>query len=245
MAVIAMGGLTGGGGRLLGPAVAERLEADYVDRLILTEAARHIGATVEALHQREERPLTRRERFSALLQRILERSAVTAAGGDPYFGPGPMAFLTEEYEELPQPRITRGHELEDEKYIGAIRHVITDLAAEGNVVVIGRGGCIILRDDPNVLRVGAVARYEDRVSRIMERHRSDREQAEKIVALRDGARADSFKRFFGIDDPDSPELYHLVINTSDVALDYATDLVVNACHSLEAGTLRGNVVASS
>ena len=95
MAVVAMGGLAGAGARALGPLVAERLGADYVDRLILTSVARHVGATVEALHQREERPPTRGERLSRVLQRILERSAVPGAGGDPYFGPGVAAFLTD------------------------------------------------------------------------------------------------------------------------------------------------------
>ena len=138
MAVVTMGGLAGGGSRLLGPMVAERLGADYVDRLILGTAARHVGATVEALHQREERPPTRGERFSAMLQRVLERSAMSGAGGDPYFGPGAMAFLTQDYEELPQPTITQGHELEDGKYFEAMRAVMTDLAAEGSVVIVGR-----------------------------------------------------------------------------------------------------------
>ena len=64
MTVVAIGGLTGGGGRLLGPIVAEKLDADYVDRLILTRAAPKVGATVEALHQREERAPTRSDRFS-------------------------------------------------------------------------------------------------------------------------------------------------------------------------------------
>ena len=237
MSVVTMGGLTGGGGRLLGPRVAEALGADYVDRLILTEAARHIGATVEALHQREERPLSRAERFSGMLQRILERSAATGDGGDPYFGPGAVAFLTEEYEELPQPTITRGHELEDQQYIDAIGKVIIDLADEGNVVVVGRGGSIVLRDNPKVLRLGVVARLEDRISTIMERDRLDREQAERTVDDRDRARTESFKRYFGIDNPDDPQLYHLVINTSDFDLDYATQLVVQACKDLEAGTL--------
>jgi cytidylate kinase len=241
MAVVAMGGLTGGGGRLLGPVVAQRLGADYVDRLILTNAARHVGATVEALYQREERPPTRGERFSALLQRILERSAVTGAGGDPYFGPGAMAFLTEEFEELPEPTITRGHELEDEKYITAMRSVMTDLAASGNVVIVGRGGSIILRDNPFVLRIGVVARLGDRVARIMERERLGREQANKVVFERDRARAHYFKRYFGIDDPDDPESYHLVINTSDMDMEYAAELVVQASEALEGGRLSQKV----
>ena len=237
MSVIALGGLTGGGGRLLGPTLSERLGADYVDRLILTDAARHIGATVEALHQREQRPPSRGERFSALLQRILERSAVTDVGGDPYFGPAPMAFLTQEFEELPRRPITRGLELEDEKYIQAMRAVIGGLADQGDVVIVGRGSAAILRDRPGVLRVGAVARLDDRIARIMERDRVDRGSAERIVAERDEARALYHKRYFGIEDPDDPNLYHMVLNTSDVDLDYACDLVVRASQAMEDGTL--------
>jgi cytidylate kinase len=237
MAVITLGGLTGGGGRLLGPKLAERLDADYVDRLILTNAARHAGATVEAMHQREQRPPTRGERFSGLLQRILDRSAATGVGGDPYFGPGAMAFLTQEFEEIPQQTVTRGHELEDEKYIEAMSSVMHQLAEGGNVVIVGRGGSIILRDMPNVLRVGAVARLDDRISGIMERDRIDREQAEKTLTDRDLARAYYFKRYFDIDDPDNPDLYHMVINTSDIDLDYAVDMVADACAALEKGKL--------
>ena len=237
MAVIAMGGLAGGGARALGPMVAQRLDADYVDRLILTEVARQVGATVEALHQREERPPTRGERFSRVLQRILERSAMTSAGGDPYFGPSVAAFLTEEYEDLPQPTITRGHELEDEKYIQAVSQVLRDLAETGNVVIVGRGGCIILRDMANVLRVGVVASLEDRIAIIMEREKLDRETAERTVLDRDKARDYKFKRFFDIDDANSPELYHLVINTGEVSLEYATDLVVQAAAALDDGKL--------
>ncbi len=237
MAVVTLGGLTGGGGRLLGPKLAERLDADYVDRLILTNAARHAGATVEALHQREQRPPTRGERFSGLLQRILDRSAATGVGGDPYFGPGAMAFLTQEFEEIPQQTITRGHELEDEKYMEAMRSVMHQLAESGNVVIVGRGGSIILRSMPNVLRVGTVARLEDRIAGIMERDRIDRAQAERTLTDRDLARAYYFKRYFDIDDPDDPELYHLVINTSDIDMDYAVDLVTDACAALEKGTL--------
>ena len=238
MAVIAVGGLSGGGGRRLGPPAAKRLGADYVDRLILTDVARHAGATVEALQQREERPPTRGERFSRILQRILERSAVTGAGGDPYFGPGVAAYLTQEFEDLPQPTITRGHELEDERYFEAVSKTVHDLAEVGNVVIVGRGAYIILRDMPGVLRVGAVASLEDRIQTIVKRERVSPEVAERTVEERDKARVSFFKRFFDIDQPDSPELYDLVVNTSDVDLGYAVDLVVGAWEALEEGKLR-------
>ncbi len=239
MTVVTLAGLAGAGPRSLGPMVAQRLEADYVDRLILTNVARQVGATVAALHEREERPPTRGERFSRLLQRILERSAVSGAGGDPYFGPGVAAFLTEEYEDLPQPTITKGHELEDEAYIEAVHTVLEEMAASGNTVIVGRGSHVILRDLPNVLRVGVVSEYEDRITTIMNRERLAKEEAESTVAARDAARAYYFQRFLGLENPDAPELFHMVINVSEVGLDYAADMVSAASTAHAAGRLAG------
>lgn len=238
MSIVTLSGLTGGGARRLGPVIAQRLGADYVDRLILTDAARHVGATVAALHEREERPPTRGERFTGMVQRILERAAVSGAAGDPYFGPSAVSLLTEEFEELPQPTITRGHEIEDEKYHDALSQVIHDLANTGNVVIVGRGSPVILGDIPTALRVGTVADREDRIARIMEVDRLGREEAEQTIIDRDQARAYYYKRYFNIDDPDDPNLYHFVLNTSDLGIEYATTIVIEAVRALEAGRVR-------
>lgn len=238
MTVVALGGLTGAGARTMGPALAERMEADYVDRLILTNVARHVGATVEALHQREERPPTRGERFTRFLQRVLERSAVTGAGGDPYFGPGVAAFLTEEYEDLPEPTVTRGHELEDEKYIEGVEHAIVDMATDENIVMVGRGCYYILKDQPNVLRVGIEAHVDDRIATIAQRERLSLDEAAVTVAARDEARKYFFNRFFDIEDPDAPEFFHFVINTSSIGQEYAMRMILDAVDALRNGDLK-------
>ena len=238
MSIVTLSGLTGGGARRLGPDIARRLGADYVDRLILTDAARHVGATVAALHEREERPPTRGERFTGMLQRILERAAVSGAAGDPYFGPSAVSLLTDEFEELPQSTITRGHEIEDEKYHDALSQVINDLAATGSVVIVGRGSPVILKDTPTALRVGTVADWDDRVARVMDVDRLERDEAERTIIARDQARAYYYKRYFDIDDPDDPKLYHFVLNTSDLGIEYATSIVIEAAQALEAGHMR-------
>ena len=229
MVVVTLGSQSGGGAILLGPAIAQALGANYVDRLILQTAAQHLGATVSALHQKEDRLPTRRERFGRLLQRAMEHSALTYSVEG---GLGVPEFLVEEYES---PVITNGHDLEDIKYLQGLQVAIKDLAAQGNVVIVGRGSSLILKSMPDVLRVGMVANWVDSVSRIEERDQLSRKEAKKIVIDRDRARAFYFKRLFGVDDPDKPEFYHLVINTSDVAPDYAVDLVVQAAKALEAG----------
>ena len=238
MTVVALGGLTGAGARTMGPALAGKMGADYVDRLILTNVARHVGATVEALHQREERPPTRGERFTRFLQRVLERSAVTGAGGDPYFGPGVAAFLTEEYEDLPEPTVTRGHELEDEKYIEGVQLAINDMATDENIVMVGRGCYYILKDAPNVLRVGIEAHIDDRIATIAERERLSLDQAASTVAARDQARLYFFNRFFDIEDPDAPEFFHFVINTSLIGQEYAIKMILDAADALRSGDLK-------
>jgi cytidylate kinase len=221
--------------------VANRLEADYVDRLILTGAAKEVGATVEALLEREERPPTRGERISRLIQRILERSAVSGAGGDPYFGPGAVAFLTQEYEDLPQPTITKGHEVEDEAYLEGLRNVLNDVASSGNVVIVGRSGSAILKADPRVLRIGVYAEYEDRLARIMERDGIGTSEAADVITDRDRAREYHFKRFFGMDNPEDVRQFHISINTSVIGLEYAAGLVVRAAEGLTSGQLQPGV----
>ena len=47
MSVITIGGLSGGGGRKIGPLLAKDLNFDYVDRLILTNASKSINASVK------------------------------------------------------------------------------------------------------------------------------------------------------------------------------------------------------
>ena len=244
MTIVTLGGLAGGGARTLGPVVAQKLEADYVDRLILRDVARHVGATVEALHQREERPPTRGERFSRLLQRILERSAVTGAGGDPYFGPGVAAFLTEEYEDMPQPTITKGHELEDEAYFEGVRKAIKEMADSGNVVIVGRASYLILKDMPRVLRVGIEARLEDRVATIMRRERLSEAEATSTIMARDLARAHYFKNFFGVENAVDPSFFHFMINTSDISEEYAVDMIVQACTAMEEGNLNNTRIGT-
>ncbi len=241
MAVITMGGLTGSGGRQLGQMVADRLETDYVDRLILTGAAKEVGATVEALLEREARPPTRGERISRLIQRILERSAVSGAGGDPYFGPGTVAFLTQEYEDLPQPTITKGHEVEDEAYLEGLRSVLKDVVSSGNVVIVGRSGSAILKDDPRVLRIGVFAEYEDRLARIMERDGIGRDEAAHLIADRDRAREYHFKRFFELDNPEDVHQFHICINTSEIDFEYAAGMVIRAAEGLATDQLRAGV----
>ena len=237
MYTITLGGMSGGGARDIGPIVAQKLKADYVDRIFLSNIAKDVGATVEALHQREEKLPSRSEKWIHVVQRLLERSAVTGSAGDPYFGPGITALLTDEYEDIPQPTITRGHEVEDDVYIEAIESAMKEMAADGDVVFIGRGGHVILKDMPNVLRVGVVASLEDRVKTLMARESIDSDKAIVTLEQRDQARKYFFKKYFELDEPDNPNLFHFTINSSEISTNYAAEMIIQNLNSFVDGRM--------
>ena len=64
MSIITITGLTGSGAPELGAVIAQRAGMDYVDRLILAEAAKSLGATVQTVANMSERSLSIGEKIS-------------------------------------------------------------------------------------------------------------------------------------------------------------------------------------
>jgi hypothetical protein len=79
MTVVTTNGPGGSGSREIGIEVARRLDCNYVDRLILAEAAKRLGAMVEVVAARGQRPVSRGDRIVRFLQTIMERSAGAGA----------------------------------------------------------------------------------------------------------------------------------------------------------------------
>ena len=226
MSVITIGGLSGGGGRKIGPLLAKDLNFDYVDRLILTNASKSINASVNAVTQIEERPKTFGERFSAKLQKILDTAAITSSNIDPYFGPYLTSYLTEEFQNVNSKTFLENpHEIDEHMLFESINKTIHELSESGDIILVGRGAHILLKDNPKALRVGIISNWEDRINNIMEREKVDKETAEEKILNRDQSRRDYFKRFFEIDNPDDPKHYHIVINASDMSNKRAIDTI--------------------
>ena len=72
-----------------------------------------------------------------------------------------------------------------------------------------------------------VADKSERVNRIAERYNVDDEKAELIIETRDRARQLNFKNMFGIEYPDSPSIYDVVINTSKISIKDSVKTVLN------------------
>ena len=236
MPVIALGGLTGGGGRIIGPKIAQKLKIDYVDKDILKQAALQSGIDIELFTKKEEAPTTFGQTFLNKISNILEKSAFAGAVGDPHFGPGAAAFLTHEFEDLTAEENQEKYHLNDNEYSHGIQQTVLQLAELGSIVIVGRGANIILKDDPRVLRIGLIANDVDRVNRIANYEDVSYETAQNLILNRDASRNQFFKKFFDIDDPDNRFNYHAILNTSEMNFDLATDIIIDMTKDLHLDT---------
>ena len=228
MSVITIEGRLGAGGSDLGQMVAKELDLDFVDRLMLADIAKKVGSTVTALADQESRVPSLANRFAQAIQRMLHRSAVAGMGADPYFGPGIEQLLARPYSEMEEPPHTSAEEVDEQHFIDTAAEVVTDLAEIGNVVLLGRGGAAILHDTPSVLRVGVVAKMDDRVTRVQRQMRLETPKgAESLIEHTDLAQHRYFERAFD-SSPIDPFLYHFMWNTSDVSIEYAAQVTVDA-----------------
>ena len=235
MAVVTIDGPIGAGGVELGVLTAGLLNADYVDRLVLAEAAKRIGSTVEVLEIKGQRKVPLRDRLAYFLQNMLERSAMSGAGGEPYFSPGMEYLPSEEYTDLAQEPLTAAQRLNDQHFIEATSGVIKDLAEAGDVVIIGRGSNMMLKEMAGVLRVGLVAPIEQRRRLIAEREHLNHRDAEKYIADMEKARTVYFKKFFKVH-PGNASLYHMVVNMGDMSVKTASEIVAHAARDLATAT---------
>lgn len=106
----------------------------------------------------------------------------------------------------------------------------------GDMVIVGRGGQVLLKDRPNVLHVRIVAPLEKRMDQVraqlklygpgtqVETERQLDARALGLIHERDAASADYIKRFYHVDRAD-PLFYHLLINTGKVTIERAVQII--------------------
>jgi len=228
MPVITITGMMGSGGTEIGSEIAKRLGIDFVDRVILAEAAKKLGTTVSIVAGRSEKPPSLGDRIAGFTRTVLERSALAGGGADPYFGGGLDALLVREYREFPDDAALADKATANEdELLRVTAEVIKEISASDRVVIAGRGANFILAQQPGVLHIGLLSRHEHRVERIMERVSLERSEAEKYITENDKGRNAFFKRYFNVH-PDDFRHYHMVLNTDWMDVNRAANIIIAA-----------------
>ena len=223
MPVITINGPIGSGPIPIGQMVARKLNIDFVDRLVLTEAAKLLERPVGALINKEQRIERVRDRLGRFLQTMLERSAIS---GEMYAGGALMTLPPEAYASLGGDQSAKSGKVPDKDFIEATTTVVNDLYRKGDVVIIGRAANMILADSPGVFHVGLFAPPEVRVQILMQRENLEREAAEVMVEELERAHVEYYRKFFEVH-PNEPSLYHAILNMGKLQPETAADIIVH------------------
>jgi CMP/dCMP kinase len=219
MAIITISRQYGSGGREIAARLCDLLGYRYFDKDLMAEVAHEAGLSPQEIVDFPED----QHRVSSFLDRLLRRPQVV--------------FQARSWTE--DKSGTRTHavtEMDATQSITMVRSLIQAACNLGDVVIVGRGGQVVLKDQPGVLHVRIQAPLEERVQRVSQREGLIREAAQDHIVERDRAAEDYLRTFYSVDWADST-LYHLVLNTGLWTVETAAKIIVDALRYLPPGRL--------
>lgn len=135
----------------------------------------------------------------------------------------------DKYDEK-KPSIWQSLTIQKELLTSLFRAAMYELASRDNVVIVGRGGQVILKNISGVLHVRFIAPNTTRISRIMVQDKCEEKTAERMIRQNDRDSSGYLSTYFGTNWDDSG-LYDLVINTRAMALDESVELIACAVNA--------------
>lgn len=214
MAIITISRQYGSGGDEVAERVCDILGYTYFDKNLFTKVAAEVGAfKEEQIVDLSEDTYMMRNFMERLLggRRIKVQTGPLGTGGA---------------------RSAQVQSLNEEQGVALMRSTIMGAYQHGNVVIVGRGGQAILREQPGVLHVRITAPLGGRVLRVKERQNITIGEATDLTKSKDLAAETYLRTFFDIDWND-PLLYHLTCNTGKLDVDGVAEIIVSALSRLK------------
>ena len=188
----------GAGGSRIGPAVAERLGVEFLDRAIPTRVADRLKVPLDEALAHDESLGDAIGRLVSTFALLPELAGAMAQAG----------YLAGEDYRRETERLIKEH-------------------SEGGAVILGRAAAVILRDHPDALHVRLDGPAEKRVAQAMKIEGLSREDAERLRKEGDRAREAYVRHFYNCDAKD-PSLYHLVIDSTALSPEAVVEVIVAA-----------------
>jgi cytidylate kinase len=175
----------GSGAAEIAQKLADRLGWKLWDQLLTDEIARNMQCDREHIEERGERkdPLYYRL-FKSFLRGSFEGS-----------------------QTVPQMKIA-----DAEGIRRVAERMVRAAAKEGNCVIVGRGSAYYLRDLPNAFNIFIYAPFEEKVRRLQQAGKSEKDAIERVQTI-DLERAAFVKQYFGIEWP-ARQFFHLMLNST-------------------------------
>ncbi len=229
MAVVTVSRQLGSAGDLIAAAAARELRYDLVDKDLITEVAREANVSEEEVERFDEQATSPIKQFL--------HSLITPSKTVPV-PPAMLWGLEYPYEVSASLLAEDGadsedrHFLDHQSYLQFLRATVNRLHGRGSVVIVGRGGQAILKEEDDVVHIRTVAPIDHRVKTVCSRYDVAEGEAKEMIRSSDRRRSAYVKSNYGLDWSDGSN-YHLVINTGSVPDDVAAILVGGAVRALE------------
>jgi cytidylate kinase len=228
MAVITLSRQLGSHGEEIAARVAQALGLRLVDAVTINRAAHEAGVPQMALAEFERE--TQRGLANQMLKALRTMPSLSSVGELGTVAPD-LSSLTLPFVGFFSPTVPP-LSASLEGYVRMVDLVIRGLAQEGNVLIVGRGGQVVLRKHPGALHVQIVAPLAYRVEMVMARQGLSKRDAQNRVRTSDRARFDYVRRYHDVDWLD-PTLYSLTINTGRLSVDGAVNLIMATQQAIE------------
>jgi cytidylate kinase len=193
----------GSGGGEIALRLAQRLGWRLLDHDAVIHVAQQLGITVEEAEEHDEHLESLGVRILTSMQMIQPTMAASL--------PVQVAPNIKEYHE-------------------ALCRVVDAAVEQGQIVIVGRGGQMLLAGRRDILHVRVVAPLEQRVAYVTRRESLEHDAAALRVHEKDQGRIRYLQAQYHRH-PSDPLLYDLVVNTGILTLDRCVDLI---CLALEA-----------
>ena len=203
MAVITISRHFGAGGRTLGQMVAEKLNYRFLDDAVIQELSKRIRVTKESVAEMEE---IAGGLFSKIVSTMLSRRYMERLAGE-----------------------NSGY-IDEVIYVEKIKEVITDLARQDSIILLGRGSQFILAERENTFHFLLVADKEQRIKFMQRRYNLSDSKAYQEVLGGEKRRKNVYAKM-GCTNFNDPENYHLVLNMSRLSLEQAMKQIVHLVES--------------
>ncbi len=194
------------GGEPVGELVAQALGWRVVDTAFVDQVAERAGLPAEEVARLEERA-------PSFLERLARSTALQFPELFVPTGAGPV----QEFEEARLLKITRG--------------LMSELAQEGRVVVVGRGAAAVLANQSDALHVRLVAAKAFRVRVAMQAFEVSQDQATARLEETDKNRSLYHREYYDRDWNEAAN-YDMVLNTERLGFEGACELVVARARAL-------------
>lgn len=224
MSVITISRQTGSRGDEVAAEVCNLLGYKSFDKSMIAQAAQEAGLLQQEIVDFTEQ----NHKIAGFLDRLLGRIP-------------PVAQSRVWMESPTGVRTVEEMTLNEDVVVSLVEKAIRTAYEQGDVVIIGRGSQVVLKDQPGVLHVRITAPMEDRVQTVRAQMKAERQaydatiemrrEAQDWISQRDAASADYLKTYYNADWNDC-SLYHLMLNTGRMTVEQAAETIVHVARNM-------------